>query len=169
VRRQPDFSTTPRPSRAPAWDQLALVVGVAALALSASGAWRAREEARAARARLDDVRREVEAVSGRLRGAESRARADGPLLAAADAPPSRIVAAIASALPGDARLEGLRIDYQRGGALEMTVVARDAAAWDALLDRLEREPCFREVEPGPEAREAEVRSVVRARWVGGAR
>ena len=166
--RQPDFSTAPLPSRAPSWDQVALVAGFAALVLSGFGAWRAREEARAARARLAEVRREVESSSGRLRALESRSRAGAPLLAAAEATPARIVAAIASVLPGDARLEGLRIDYEHGGALEMTVVARHAAAWDVLLDRLEREPRFREVEPGPEIRDAEVRSLVRARWVGGA-
>ncbi len=49
----------------------------------------------------------------------------------------------------------------------MHVVARDAASWDRLLARLEEAPWLREVQPGPEAREAEVRSVVRARWVGG--
>ena len=81
-----------------------------------------------------------------------------------DAPPSRIVADVATLLPPDVRLERLAIDYQRGGTLEMLVVARDAAAWDLLLERLERAPRIRDVEPGPEARAAEVRSVVRARW-----
>jgi hypothetical protein len=70
-------------------------------------------------------------------------------------------------LPRDTRLEGLTIDYEHG-VLELRVVAREAAAWDLLLDRLEREPRLRDVEPGPEARDAEVRSVVRARWAGGA-
>ena len=79
------------------------------------------------------------------------------------------MADLAAVLPGDVRLERLSIDYARGGALEMHVVARDAAAWDRLLARLERAPEFREVEPGPETRDAEVRSVVRARWVGRAR
>jgi hypothetical protein len=76
------------------------------------------------------------------------------------------VADVASVLPGDVRLERLSIDYARDGALEMHVVARDATSWDRLLDRLERAPRLREVQPGPEAREAEVRSTVRARWVG---
>ena len=86
------------------------------------------------------------------------------VLLAVDAPPSRIVADVATLLPPDVRLERLAIDYQRGGTLEMLVVARDAAAWDLLLERLERAPRIRDVEPGPEARAAEVRSVVRARW-----
>ena len=62
------------------------------------------------------------------------------------------------------RLDHLSIDYRHGGTLEMLVVARDAAAWDLLLERLEKAPRIRDVEPGPEAREAEVRSLVRARW-----
>ena len=79
------------------------------------------------------------------------------------------MAAIAAALPPDARLERLAIDYARGTAIEMQVVTRSASAWDRLLERLERSPQLREVAPGPESREGEVRSVVRARWAGGAR
>ena len=72
-------------------------------------------------------------------------------------------------LPDDVRLERLAIDYRRGGTLELLVVARDAAAWDRLLQRLEKAPRIREVELGPEARAAEVRSLVRARWAAGSR
>jgi len=165
VSRQPDFSTTPRPSRAPVWDTVALATGLAALLLSGVVAGRAREEARAAGARLAEVRREVEAATVRLRAFD--APAGTPVLPAAEASPARIVADLASVLPGDVRLERLSIDYAHGGALEFDVVARDAGAWDLLLERLGQAPRFREVAPGPEAREAEVRSVVRARWVGG--
>ena len=62
------------------------------------------------------------------------------------------------------RLERIAIDYRRGGTLELAVVARDAPAWDLLLQRLARAEHLRAVTPGPEARAAEVRSVVRARW-----
>jgi len=97
----------------------------------------------------------------------ARARGEAPgLLSAADALPAQIVAGLASALPGDARLERLSIDYARGGTLEMHVVARDAAAWDRLIAQLERSPEFRDVAPGPETRDAEVRSAIRARWAG---
>jgi hypothetical protein len=165
VSRQPDFSTTPRPRRAPGWDSVALAAGLAALLLAGFAAGRAREEARAAGARLAEVRREVEAVTARLRALETQA--GGTLLQAAEASPARIVADLASVLPAGVRLERLSIDYTRRGALEFDVVARDARAWDLLLERLERTPRFGEVAPGPEAREAEVRSLVRARWVGG--
>ena len=165
---QPDFSSAPRPGHAPVWERLALAVASAALLLSAGAAWRAREDALGARSRLAEVRREVEAASGRLRAFESRIRAGSLLLPAGEASPARVVATLASVLPRDTRLEGLTIDYERGGVLELMVVAREAAAWDLLLDRLEREPRLREVEPGPEERDAEVRSLVRARWAGGA-
>ena len=166
--RQPDFSTAPRPRRAHRWDQAALVAGLAALALSGTAAWRAREEARDAGVRLAEVRREVETASGKLRTLAGQARVGAPVLPAAEAPPARIVAAVASLLPGHARLDGLSIDYERGGVLQLNVVAGDAGAWDLFLDRLGREPHFREVEPGPESRDAEVRSLVRALWVGSA-
>ena len=165
--RQPDFSTAPRPNRLPAWETLAVGAGLTALVLAGGGAWRARQEAGHARARLAETRHEVEGASARLRALDARARGATRALPAAEAPPARIVADVASVLPGDARLERLSIDYARGGALEMHVVARDATSWDRLLERLERAPWLREVQAGPEARAAEVRSLVRARWTGG--
>ena len=170
MRRQPDFSTTPRAERVPAGQQLALAVCAFAALAATVQAVRARDEARTAVARLADVNREVEAVAARRRALEARARLPGSqALAAEDAPPARIVADVASLLPADVRLERLAIDYEAGGTLELLVVARDAEAWDLLLERLERAPRFREVEPGPEARAAEVRSLVRARWAAGIR
>jgi hypothetical protein len=168
--RQPDFSTTSRPSRVPAWQPLALVA-CALLALGAVvQAFAAREEARGAERRLLEVSREVEAAGARLQALEARVRVPGGgALPADEAPPARIVAEVASVLPDDVRLERLAIDYQGGGRLELLVVARDAAAWDRLLQRMEAAPRFREVEPGPEARAAEVRSLVRARWAAGSR
>jgi Tfp pilus assembly protein PilN len=167
VSRQPDFSTAPRTGRL-AWEALAVGAGLVALVLAGGEAWRARQEAGQARARLAEVRREVQAASVRLEALDARGRGATRALAAAEAPPASIVAGVASVLPGDVRLERLAIDYAHGGALEMHVVARDAASWDRLLDRLERAPWLRDVQPGPEAREGEVRSLVRARWAGGA-
>jgi hypothetical protein len=167
VSRQPDFSTAPRASRLPAWESLAVGAGLVILVLAGAEAWRARRGAGQARARLADVRREVESGSARLRALDARARGTPRALPAAEAPPSRILADVAAVLPGDARLEGLSIDYARGGAFEMRVVARDAASWDRLLDRLARAPWVRDLEPGPETREAEVRSLVRGTWAGG--
>ncbi len=168
--RQPDFSTVPRAGRASAWDTLAVLAGALLLVLAVGGAWRAHGEARLAQGRLADVRREVADASERLRALEARARGEARgLLPAAEAPPAWIVAGVAAVLPRDARLERMSIDYARGGALEMHVVARDATSWDLLLARLERAPEFRDVQPGPESRDAEVRSVIRTRWAGVAR
>jgi Tfp pilus assembly protein PilN len=167
VSRQPDFSTAPRRRRVPAWETLAVGAGLVGLALAAGEAWQACEAARSARSRLATVRREVDAASARLRDLESRARGPARALPAAEAPPARIVADLASAIPGDVRLERLVIDYARDGALEIHVVARDAGSWDRLLARLEEAPWMRDVRPGPEEREAQVRSVVQGRWVGG--
>jgi hypothetical protein len=167
VTRQPDFSTAPRLRHGPPWDTLAVLAGAVLLALALAGAWRARAEARLVRGRLAEVRKEAEAASGRLRALEARARGQARgLLPAAEATPGQIVAGVASTLPGDVRLERLSIDYARGGTLEMHVVARDAAAWDLLLDRMEAAAEFQDVEPGPESREGEVRSVIRTRWAG---
>lgn len=170
MRRQPDFSTTRRPPRVPAWQQ----VGLAACALVALGtavqAFLAREEARSAESRRAEVSREVDAAARRLQALEARVRvASGGALPPDAAPPARIVAELAALLPDDVRLERIAIDYQRGGMLELLVVARDAAAWDRLLRQLDAAPRIREVEPGPEARAAEVRSLVRARWAAESR
>jgi len=164
VSRQPDFRSEPRGARRTAWQGAWLGAGALALAFAAYQALGARAEARAAETRLAGVTREVAALASRQAALAARAKAGSEPLAAQEAPPARIVADVATVLPADARLDRLAIDYERGGALELLVVARDAAAWDLLLERLERSPRIRDVEPGPEARAAEVRSVVRARW-----
>ena len=170
---QPDFSTTLRPGGTGGADRLGVVIGLLAVALAAGSAWRTRAEAGLARERLAAVRREVEASTGRLRALEALSGASGDRLARAEAAreaaPARIVADVAFVLPRAARLERLSIEYGRDVSVEMQVVARDASAWDRLLERLERAPQFRAVESGPEDRAGEVRSVVRARWSGGGR
>ena len=164
--RQPDFRTGPRAASGTGWASALLAAGVLAAGVASYQALGAHEEAHAAGARLGEVTREVAALKTRHAALEARAAAGGQALLAVDAPPSRIVADVATALPPDVRLDRLSIDYRQGGTLEMLVVARDAAAWDLQLERLETAPRIRDVEPGPEAREAEVRSLVRARWSG---
>jgi hypothetical protein len=170
VRSRPDFSTAPRKRRSRTLERLAVVAGLLVLGASAGSAWKARVEARQAHARLAAVDRDIVSATARRNalvprsgaGAERVAR----VAASRSAPPATVVAAVAAVLPADARIERLAIDYGRTVTLEMLVVAREAAAWDRFLDRLERSPRFREVEPGPESRDGEVRSVVRARWSG---
>jgi hypothetical protein len=168
VSRQPDFSTTPRPARLPRWDTALLVLGAVALAASAAATWRERDAAGDATRRAAEVRREVEQQAARVRALSAPGAGEGPARATSGASPARIVAAVAAVLPPDVRLERLTIDYAHGALLEMGVEARNAAGWDRLLERLERSAAFAEVAPGPESREAEVRTVVRARWAGGA-
>ena len=117
--RQPDFSTAPRPSRAPALENVAVAIGLVALILAGSAAWRAQDETGSpafvstrCAARWRPPRRAC--------GPWRRARgAEGPRLAAVDAEPARSWRTSATVLPGDARLERLSIDYVRGGAVEL--------------------------------------------------
>ena len=163
--RQPDFRTAARSSHAPLWAGALLVAGALAVLAASYQALDARAEASAAAARLAEVSREVAVLSSRKAALVARALVPGgEPLAAAEASPARIVADLAALLPPDVRLDRLAIDYQAGGALELLVVARNAAAWDLLLERLERSPRIHEVAPGPEARASEVRNLVRARW-----
>lgn len=168
MREQPDFSTTPRPHRPPARELLAVVLGFLVLFLAVGAASATRREAGAARERLAAVRREIGSLKARLRAVDARTMQGGELLtraaAAGEAPPERIVAAIARALPTDARVERLNVSYGDTISLEMLLVARDAAAWDRALARLVDAGSFEEVIPGPERRDGEVRTSVTARW-----
>jgi hypothetical protein len=167
VTRQPDFSTLPRRPRSAGWEWLLLALGALALAVSAASAWRARAEATEARLRLAETTRQLELESAR--GGHPARGAGAGSGAAAVVPPLRVVASLASVLPGDVRLSALSIRYGPAVSVELQVEARSAASWDRLLAGLERSPDFRDVEPGPENRAAEVRSVVRARWAGATR
>jgi len=169
VSRQPDFSTAPRPSPRRTWERIALALGVLAVAGVGLAAQRARGEAASAVARLAQTQAEVDRLTAQRSALAARRAAGVGAGADAASSPARVVAAIAAALPPDARLERLAIDYSRGIAIEMQVVTRSPSAWDRLLEALERSPQFREVAPGPESRAGEVRSVVHARWTGGAR
>jgi len=166
VSRQPDFATSPRAVRFPSWERILLVVGALALAAACGLSWRARAQAAEVRARLADVRRELDQQAARVQALAPRGASRS---GQASASPARIVAAVAAVLPPDVRLERLRIDDGPGPRLELAVEARDADGWDRLLERLEASPAFADIAPGPESREAEVRSVVNARWAGGAR
>ena len=173
MNEQPDFSTRPRRRRPPARAILAVALALLALGLAAHAAWTTRREAAAARDRLAAVEREIGTLQARIRAVGARAAGGGELLAraaaAGDAPPERIVAELARALPGDARVERLSIVYRDEISLEMRVVARDPEAWDRALEGLARTERLNEVSPGPERREGEVRTTVRAQWVEPAR
>jgi hypothetical protein len=170
MREQPDFSTRPRPRRPPARELLAVGLALLALGFASHAAWTTRRQAAAARDRLATVQREIGTFQARIRALGARVAAGGELLnraaAASEAPPERIIAELARALPGDARVERLGIVYGDDITLEMRVVARNPGAWDRTLERLARMRSLEEVSPGPERREGEVRTTVHARWAG---
>ncbi len=166
VSRQPDFSTVARPNPLRTWERAALALAVLAFGLVALAAVRARAEAADATARLVQTQGEIRRLVAQRDFLARRGTGGGAVAASS---PARVVAAIAAALPSDARLERLTIDYRRETAIDMQIVTRTTAAWDDLLERLERSSELREVVPGPESRGGAVRSVVRARWKGGAR
>lgn len=163
----PDFSTTPR-RRPPARDLALVIVAVGLALFSVRAAVAAHSEREKARARVAEVQADIEASKARLRTLEVRGGGgEGPLgraLLTSEAPFPRVVAEIAEALPPEVRLESINLVYGRELALEMNVVARDPRAFDRLLERLDSFPRLRDVRPGPENREGEVRTTVRAVW-----
>ena len=171
MREQPDFSTTPHPRRPPAREVVAVLLGLLALGLAVRTAWVSRRDAQAEQRRMAAVRREIGSLEARLRAVDSGTTKGGELvdraLAARASPPERIVAALAQALPDDARVERLAIAYGEDIGLEMLLVARDATAWDRALDRLVQAAPFQDVIPGPERRDGEIRTTVSARWAEG--
>lgn len=165
-----DFSSRPRRRRATTTEKV--LAGVAALLLAASawqaaGAW---QESRRVRASLQRARGDSESAVARAQAFGAR-RDPGQVLAAqalltAEAPPPRVVAELSRLMPGDVRLEGLKLVYGTRIQVEMRVSARTAASYDEFMDRLERSPSFAEVLPGDENRDGELRAVVRAAWRG---
>lgn len=167
MNRQPDFATQQRPPRRPAGEWFALALAALALVASAAAAWLARSEAAEAHAHLAEVRRSLAQESLRAERLASVVEAVAGGAAASSVPPARVVAGLEAVLPPGARLRALSIDYGPSVSLEMQVEARGAAAWDRLLEGLERSADFRDVAPGPESRQAEVKAKIRARWAGG--
>lgn len=163
-----DFSTVPR-RRPPARDLVLVAVSLVLALLSGRAALSAHAEREAARARVAEVKRETDAARVRLRELEARGGSgEGPLsqaLLTTEAPAARVLAEVAGVLPSDVRLERITLTYGHELALEMGVVARDPRAFDRLLERLDSFPLLRDVRPGAENREGEVRTTVRATWV----
>jgi hypothetical protein len=146
-------------------------VGLLALGLVARQAFGARAALAAARASVEGLRREVERdraaiqalESGRWAGERFAAQA----LLGAEAEPGVVVADVAALLPADVRLDTLSLTYGERLELDMQVAARGAAAYDTFLRRLTESPRIRDVRPGAENREGEVRASVRALYVPG--
>jgi hypothetical protein len=167
-----DFSTRPAPPARSAFDVALLGIGLAALAWSAAcahGSWR---DAREKRARVEDARRELAASKERVSPGAPRASESAlsrQALVSLEAAPPAVLAALSAVLPPAVRLDGLSLAYGDAVQLELRVVARDAAAYDLFLSRLESSPQFGAVFPGEENRDGEVRVLVRATYTGAPR
>jgi Tfp pilus assembly protein PilN len=164
-----DFSTNPRPVPRSRLDLALLAAGAAALVWSASCAHLSWRDAREKRARVEEARRELAEARERLpptaRPSADAAFARQALLSLEAAPPV-VLAALAAVLPPDVRLDRLDLDYGGVLQLQLEVVARDAAAYDRFLSRLEASPQFGSVSLGEENRDGEVRAAVRASYGG---
>jgi len=145
-----------------------LLVSALVFGLAAQQACAARAAQDRARSRVAEARGDVTALRERLRRLEARSGADdaaiGRALAAAAAPPPRVLADVVALLPGDVRLDGLSLSYGERIELDLQVVARRARDYDLFLERLTASPRFEAVLPGPERREGEVRANVRAAY-----
>jgi Tfp pilus assembly protein PilN len=165
----PDFSTRLATPRLGASELALLVAGVLAAALCASAVVSGRAEVGAARARLADVRRDVDDTRRRALVLEKRMGdgVTGQAWLTAEAPPSRVLAELGEVLPPDVRLDGLSLTYGRRLEVEMRVVARSPRAYDRLLERLQASPRLKDLVLGAENREGEVQTTVHASFEPG--
>ena len=165
-----DFSTRRRP-RGRRTDMGLMAVALVLLAAAVYPAGSAWADARQARASYEEVRAEIAAAEARAKALLAAAGAEGAVGAravwSAEAPPPRVVAAVAQMLPRDVRLETLTLRYGAQLDVEMTLTARSAADYDRFLQALESSPVFDRVVLGDESRADEVRASVRARYHGG--
>ena len=149
-----------------------MAAGALALVAACWGALDAWREERRVRERVDQARIESQATRAKAEAFEARSdpaqRLALQALLSAEAPPTRVVSDLAGLLPPDVRLESLRLVYGSRLQVEMRVSAKEAAAYDEFLGRLERSPAFSEVLPGDENRDGELHAVVRAVWQAGA-
>jgi hypothetical protein len=165
----PDFSTRPATPRLAASDLALLAAGVLAAALCARAVVGGRAEVGAARARLAEVRRDLDDARHRTLVLERRMGdgVTGQAWLTAEAPPSRVLAELGELLPPDVRLDGLSLTYGRRLEVEMRVVARSPRGYDLLLERLQASPRLKDLVLGAENREGEVQTTVHASFEPG--
>lgn len=166
-----DFSTRRRPRGRRAGDVAVLAGSGALLAASVYAAGAAWVDARDARASYQEVRQEIATAESRAKELQVAAGPEGAVGAravwSAEAPPPRVVAALAQMLPRDVRLETLTLRYGAQLEVELTLTARTAADYDRFLQALESSPAFDRVVLGDESRAEVVRASMRVRYQGG--
>jgi hypothetical protein len=136
------------------------------MVLASAAAWRAVRVREGEQAELTRARRDVEALRNRLRALD-QAVSRGPTLRrqaelTARASPPWVIADLALLLPPDARIERLELQYHDRLALELAVEARNPAAYDRLLEALSSSGRLEALVPGPEVREGQVDSSLKA-------
>jgi hypothetical protein len=72
-------------------------------------------------------------------------------------------------MPSGVRFDRIELAYGRDVEVEIEVVARRVADYDAFLERLGASSRFASVTPGPEVREAEMRASLHAVYHSGGR
>ena len=169
----PDFRTRPRTPASALASRLAVAAAAVGLLLALFGAVRATLARESAREQAEHARRDVEPLRAQLRARERVARRDASWrhqaeLTSSSAPP-RVIAALASVLPVDARLGRLDLRYGDELELDLHVETRTPAAYDRFLEALVASGRVDRVVPGPETREGEVAASVKAVYRPGAR
>lgn len=166
-----DFSTRRRPRGSRPGDIALLALGGIALAWSIYGAGSAWADFRRARASVDSVRHEIAAAEARIKELQAAAAGEGALGARAvwsvEAPPPRVIQALAEMLPAEVRLETVVLRYGAQLEVDVTLTARNAAEYDRFLRALESSAAFDRVVLGEETRTDAVRASIRARYHGG--
>jgi hypothetical protein len=166
-----DFSSRPRKAVPGVRDSLLLTAAILAALFAARGALVSRRDLNRGRQDLDAVRAEIATGEAVTRASPRKIGSPGAVLSSrvllsVGAPPPRVVAEVAALLPDDVRLVALSLGYGERLQLEMKVEARNAAAYDVFLDRIQRSPLFEGVVPGAENRDGPVTSTVRALYRG---
>ncbi len=166
-----DFSSRRRPVGRSAGEVALLAAAGLLLAAALYQAGTAWADARRAQASFEEVRREIAAASERIKALQAAPGGRGAVgdraVWSAEAPPPRVVAAIAEILPRDVRLDTLTLRYGAELEVEMTLTARTAADYDGFLRALESSPAFDRVVLGDETRTDAVKASVRARYQAG--
>lgn len=165
----PDFSTRPRRRRPSPAETGFLGLALLALLLSVGATRAAWTDLGRVRTEMEQARRETAAASARSRALEGRQRDEAVAAQAlwtSEAPPPRVLGALAAILPGDVRLDGLTLHYGDRLDLELRLAARRAGSYDVFLSRLEASPRFANVVPGDETRDSGIRASIRATYRG---